>query len=152
MNPQNQKSLNLDLILQRNHRMNKREISKNKNHEKAKLRTKFTQIMILKWNLKLYIDRLGWNTIPNPSLCLNLSNYSPESRLFIKIQKTRSSEFKRRFPPRRSSKSHSQALCGRENESKSNREQEIQEIWCLNSLIKSNCPRMLYIIKEHLNL
>ena len=48
MNPRNQKSLNLDLISQRNHRMNKREIFKKENLEKQKLRTKLTQIMILK--------------------------------------------------------------------------------------------------------
>ena len=61
-------------------------------------------------------------------------------------------EFKHRFLPRRLSKSHSQALRGPINESRSDWEQEIQEIWCLNSSIKSNCPRLIYIVKEHLNL
>ena len=42
------KLLNLDLISQRNHRMNKREISENEKCEKPKSRTKLTQIMILK--------------------------------------------------------------------------------------------------------
>ena len=47
-NPWNQKSLNLTLILQRNHRMNRGEISENKNHEKPELRKKLPQITILK--------------------------------------------------------------------------------------------------------
>ena len=129
--------------------MNRGEFSKNENSEKPKLRKKLTQIMILKWNLKLYKDRLGWNTIPNPRLHSNWSNYSPESRLFIKIQKNVIVEFKRRFLPRRSSKSHSQTLCGCKNESITNCEQDIQEMWCLISLIKSNCSWILYIIEEH---
>ena len=45
--------------------MNMREIYENENREKQKLRTKLTQITILKWNLKLNEDRLGWNTVPN---------------------------------------------------------------------------------------
>ena len=48
MNPRNQKSLILDLISQRNHRMNRGKIFENKNHEKSKLRMKLTQVMILK--------------------------------------------------------------------------------------------------------
>ena len=48
MNPWNQKSLNLDLISLRNHRMNRGEISEIKNHKNSKLTTKLTQIMILK--------------------------------------------------------------------------------------------------------
>ena len=140
------------MILQRNHRMNICEIYENKNRDNPKLRTKLTQIIILKWNLKLYEDRLRWNTIPNPKLRLNWSNYSPKLRLFIKIWKNAIVEFKRRFLPRRSSKSHSQILRGCGNKSRSDREQEIQEIWCLNSSIKLNCPRMLYIVEEHLNL
>ena len=47
-NPRNQKSLNLDLISRRNHRMNKGEIFENKNHKNPKIRMKLTQIMILK--------------------------------------------------------------------------------------------------------
>ena len=47
-NPRNQKSLNLDLISQRNHQMNIGEISENENCEKPKIRMKLTQIMILK--------------------------------------------------------------------------------------------------------
>ena len=58
MNPWNKKSLNLDLISQRNHQMNKREFFENKNHETTKLRTKLNQITILKKNEKLYEDRL----------------------------------------------------------------------------------------------
>ena len=61
-------------------------------------------------------------------------------------------KFKRWFFPCRSFKSHSQTLCGRRNESRSDWEQEIQEIWCLISSIKSNFPQMLYIVEEHLNL
>ena len=45
-NPQNQKSLNLDQDSQKNHQVNKREISEIKNHEKPKLKLKLTQIMI----------------------------------------------------------------------------------------------------------
>ena len=52
MNPQNQKSLNLDLISRRNHRMNRGEFSENKNSENPKLRMKFTQFMILKMKSK----------------------------------------------------------------------------------------------------
>ena len=75
-----------------------------------------------------------------------------ESRLFIKIWKTAIVEFKRRFLPRWLLKSHSQALHGHGNQSRSDWEQEIQEIWCIKSLIKSNCPQMLYIVEEHLNI
>ena len=50
MNPQNQKSLNLDLILPRNHRMNRCDFLENKNHENSKLRLKLNQIRILKQN------------------------------------------------------------------------------------------------------
>ena len=56
------------------------------------------------------------------------------------------------FLPRWSSKSHSQTLCGCRNESRSDWEQEIQEIWCLKGSIYSNCSRMLNIVEEHLNL
>ena len=59
MNPRNQKSLNLDLRSRRNHRMNRSEISEKKNREKPKLRMNLIQIMILKYNLKLYEYRLG---------------------------------------------------------------------------------------------
>ena len=59
MNPRNKKPLNLDLISQRNHRMNRGEIFENKNHENLKLRLKLNQITILKRNLTLYEDRLG---------------------------------------------------------------------------------------------
>ena len=48
MNPWNQKSLNLDLILGRNHQMNRGEIFENRNREKSKLRPELTQITILK--------------------------------------------------------------------------------------------------------
>ena len=41
MNPQNKKSLNLDQDLQRNHQVNKRQISEIENREKPKL-TKIT--------------------------------------------------------------------------------------------------------------
>ena len=44
MNPQNKKLLNLDKDLQRNHQVNKREISEIKNYEKPKL--KLTKIKI----------------------------------------------------------------------------------------------------------
>ena len=47
-NPRNQKSLNLDLILLTNYRINKGEVSENKNREKSKLRMKLIQITILK--------------------------------------------------------------------------------------------------------
>ena len=47
-NLQNQKSLNLDLILQRNHRMNRGDFFENENHKNPKLRTKLNQITILK--------------------------------------------------------------------------------------------------------
>ena len=70
----------------------------------------------------------------------------------MKIQKIAIVEFKRRFLPRRSSKSHSQTLQGCENESKSDWEEKIQEICCLNSLIYSNFSRMLYNLEKHLNL
>ena len=113
---------------------------------------KWTQITILKWNLKQYKDRLGWNTIASPQIRSNWSNYSQESRLFIKIEKNAIVEFKRRFFPRRSLKSHTQTLCGCGNELRSDWEQEIQEIWFLNSSIKSNCSQMFYIVEEHLNL
>ena len=46
MNPQNQKSLNLNIISGRNHRMNMREIYEIKIREKLKL--KLTQITIQK--------------------------------------------------------------------------------------------------------
>ena len=58
--------------------MNRDKISENENHEKSKLRIKLTQITILKQNLKLYKDKLGWNMTPNPQLRSNWSNYSPE--------------------------------------------------------------------------
>ena len=48
MNPRNQKSLNLDLISWRNHRMNIGEFFENKNRKKTKLRTKLNQIMTQK--------------------------------------------------------------------------------------------------------
>ena len=48
MNPQNKKSLNLDLISGRNHQMNRGAISKNYNRENPKLGLKFNQITILK--------------------------------------------------------------------------------------------------------
>ena len=117
-NLRNQKSLNLDQDSWGNHRMNMREIYEIKIREKLSL--KLTQITIQKWNLKLYEYRLGWNPIPNPRLRSNWSNYSPDSRLFIKIQKTQSLMIKRQFLPRLSTKSHSQALCGCENECRSN--------------------------------
>ena len=44
MNPQNQKSLNLDRDSWRNHQVNKREISKIENREKMKL--KLTKVTI----------------------------------------------------------------------------------------------------------
>ena len=47
-NPRNQKSLNLDLISQRNHPMNGGEIFENKNRENTKLITRLTHITILK--------------------------------------------------------------------------------------------------------
>ena len=43
MNPWNQKSLNLDLILQRNHRMHRSEIFEIKIHEKPKMKSKAIQ-------------------------------------------------------------------------------------------------------------
>ena len=47
-NLRNQKSLNLDLISRRNHRMNMREISEIKIRERPKLKLKLTQITIQK--------------------------------------------------------------------------------------------------------
>ena len=70
----------------------------------------------------------------------------------MKIQKNAIVDFKSRFLPRRSLKSQCETLHGHENESRSDWEQEIQEILYLNSLIKSNCSRMLYNLEEHLNL
>ena len=46
MNPQNQKSLNLDQDLQRNHQVNKREIFEIKNRGEPKLKLQLTKIMI----------------------------------------------------------------------------------------------------------
>ena len=48
MNPQNQKSRNLDLTSQRNHRLNRREISEIKILEKQKLKLVLTQTTIAK--------------------------------------------------------------------------------------------------------
>ena len=42
MNPQNKKSLNLDMILQRNHQMNKGIFFENVKNEKLKIRMKLT--------------------------------------------------------------------------------------------------------------
>ena len=46
MNPQNKKSQNLDQDSWRNHQVIKSEISEIKNHEKPKLKLKFTKISI----------------------------------------------------------------------------------------------------------
>ena len=70
MNPQNQKSLNLDLISLRNHRMNKREFSKIKIHKKLKLKLKLIQIMIQKLNITIK-RKITMKHIPNPRLRLN---------------------------------------------------------------------------------
>ena len=47
-NPQNQKSMNLTLILRRNQRFNREDFSEIKITKLTKIRTKLTEIMILK--------------------------------------------------------------------------------------------------------
>ena len=45
--------------------MNIGDFYENVKSKKPKIGLKLNQITILKWNKKLYEDRLGWNTIPN---------------------------------------------------------------------------------------
>ena len=118
-NPRNEKSLNLDQDLRRNHQMNKREISKKLKSRKIKIEIEIDSNYDSKMKSKAIRRMSGWNTIPNPRLLSNWSNYLPDSRFFIKILKPQSLMFKRRFLPRLSTKSHSQALRGCGNESRS---------------------------------
>ena len=155
MNPWNQKSWNLDQDSRRNHQVNDIKISEFENHKKQKLT--LTKITIQNWNLKLYEEILGWNSISHPRFHLNWSNYSPDQRLFIPKFKKWSLMFKSRFLPILSTKSHFQALRGRGNWSRSDWKQEIIGIWCLETKfgptsLKIEVGRTFtsWIIEDHL--
>ena len=135
-----QKSLNLDQDSRRNHRMNKKEIFEKLNRGKPKLKLKLTQLTIRYWNLKLYKGILGCKTIPNPWF----------KAFHSRIRNTRSLMFKSRFRPILSTKSHFQALRGRDNESRTAGRKRFTGFFCLNSSITRIA--LLYNVEEHLYL
>ena len=82
MNPRNQKSLNLDQDSRRNHQVNKREISKIKNHVKPKLKLKLTETNNSKLKSKAIGRKIMMKYDLQPNITLELIQLFAGSKAF----------------------------------------------------------------------
>ena len=80
-NPQNQKALNLDQDSQRNHRMNKREIPKNKN-TKIEIEIEIYSNYYSKFKSKAIQRKIRMKYDPQPKIALDLIQLVTRSKAF----------------------------------------------------------------------